>query len=241
MTPLSVIITRAHPGAEDTAKAVAALGFKSVLSPMLTLQRDTGIKLPAPERLAGLVFTSANGVRFYADAEQSRALPAWCVGPATAEAARLNGFESVHESAGDSVALAHFIAANTKPEARPLLHVANAAATGELKQTLDTLGFKTEFAPLYHALPVTSLPDETVDALAPGKRAILLIHSRKGADAFMAAAKDVSLTSVCAAVISARAAAPLKAADMDKVEISEAPNEDGLIAALKHLAATLSA
>lgn len=241
MSAVPVIITRAQPGTDQTASAVAELGLMPVLSPMLDLQRDPDVPLPDPTSVSGLVFTSANGVRFYAEAEPARDLPVWCVGPATATEAKQAGFGTVHESAGDSIALARFIAARSSPSDRPLLHVANSAATGDLARTLGNLGYTSMFAPLYRAVPATSLTDEVLECLAGPGPAILLIHSRKGAEAFIAAAKNQKRHHLHVVAISERAAAPLNSADMQTISIALAPNEDALLAALKHLAATLSA
>ena len=132
MSGLPVIITRAEPGAGQTAQRVAALGLVPLVSPALSLQAEREVSLPAPETVAGLVFTSANGVRFYSEREPRRDLTAWCVGPSTAQAAREAGFTDVRESAGNARDLAAFIAASATPQDAPLLHVANAAASGVL-------------------------------------------------------------------------------------------------------------
>ncbi|MDJ0922447.1 MAG: uroporphyrinogen-III synthase [Henriciella sp.] len=240
MNAVPVIITRAEPGASQTAQAVEALGFQPILSPMLELRRDADVSLPQTSDVSGLIFTSANGVRFYAEMEPSRDLPAWCVGPATAAEARLAGFRTVHESAGNSVDLANFIAAHAPSSDLPLLHVANAAATGELARSLDALGYRSIFAPLYRAIPAPSLSDGALACFASQHPAILLVHSGKGADAVMAATQGCVPQHIHSVAISERAAAPLKRAGLLTISVADAPNEEALMLALRHAAATLS-
>lgn len=110
-----VIVTRAEPGAAETMARLAEAGYRAIAAPMLTLA-PLDVTLPDLSGVAHLVFTSANGVRFFASASGKRVAMAWCVGPSTAEAARAAGFAQVHEGRGDAVALAEDILAVLPPE-----------------------------------------------------------------------------------------------------------------------------
>lgn len=240
-SPFPIIVTRAEPGAAATVAQLEHLGLTVLLAPMLNLELLPQTHLPNAESLAGLVFTSANGVRTYADRRQDRSLTAWCVGPATAEAARLAGFSEIRESAGNAVDLAHYVAKHTAPLDRPLLHVANEAATGTLKQTLTTLGFDVLFAPLYVMRPVNALTASVQNVLADSKPAIVLVHSAKGAAAFAKLIDSATLKHWHLVAISEPAGAPLAMLAPDTTHIADAPNEDGLMRALDIALATLSA
>lgn len=238
---IPVIITRAEPGASETAARVEALGAEPVLAPVLRLQSDPDVPLPDLKTLSGLVFTSANGVRVFAERETDRTLTAWCVGPATATAAREADFTDVRESAGNAVDLAEFIGANSYPSEQPLLHVANAAAKGDLKAELERLGFAVQFAPLYHMQSADALPEAALQLIAQDAPAIVLIHSAKGAERCAALCKELSTHQVTAVAISAPASAPLASLRLAGLRIADAPNEDSLLSALEAVIATLSA
>ncbi|MEL6413559.1 MAG: uroporphyrinogen-III synthase [Pseudomonadota bacterium] len=238
---IPIIVTRAEPGATETVERLNAHGLSAVLAPMLSLVELPETQMPDPSALSGLVFTSANGVRTYAARRSDRHLPAWCVGPATSQAARDEGFKTVHESAGNAVDLAHFIAARTPPPENPLLHVANAAAAGSLKETLGSLGYRSIFAPLYEMRPADALPSEVASLLNQNASVITLLHSEKGASAFAALAKTYALTNCIGVAISERASGPLERLNLRAIYTAEAPNEDGLFAALEIALATLSA
>lgn len=238
---IPVLITRAEPGASETAQRVEALGLSAIVSPVLSMQARGDTSLPAPSALSGLIFTSANGVRAYSQRSGARSLPAWCVGPATASAARAAGFVDVQESAGNAADLAQFIADNNAPTPAPLLHVANAAAKGDLKRHLETLGFAVDFAPLYEMSPAEGLLPDADQMLAQPGAGILLIHSAMGAERFSQLVAGRSVDQLVAAVISAPAAKPLNALNLKAIHIAEAPNEAALIDALQSAIATLSA
>lgn len=238
---LPVIITRAEPGTHETAARLIAIEQTPIPAPVLCIQPNASVEIPANTGLSGLVFTSANGVRCYIARSNNLNIPAWCVGPATAKAARDAGFETVHESAGNAVDLAHHIARHSKPADKPLLHVANDAAKGDLKRQLEQFGFKVQFCPLYRMRQADGLPDAAIEALVGDKPALVLIHSAKGAEAFVSLVKDLALKQLVGVAISEQAAQPLAAIRLSAVQIANAPNEDGLFDAINTAIATLSA
>ncbi len=243
--PISVLITRAEPGASETAHRVETLGLRALKSPVLAIQSRPDEVIPDLQSLSGLVFTSANGVRAFEDRSDDRSLAAWCVGPATSKAARDAGFETVRESAGNAVDLAEYIERNSAtsraPSSAPLLHVANHAAKGDLKRTLEAYGFRVEFAPLYEMRVAPSLSSEATQALAARDRIIVLIHSAKGAEAFVQLYAEKPVSGLTIVAISETAAQPLSALSPETVHLASAPNEDGLFDALASVIATLSA
>ncbi|NQY12315.1 MAG: uroporphyrinogen-III synthase [Henriciella sp.] len=237
---IPIIVTRAEPGAAETVARLSARGLEAVTAPMLSLHELTGTDLPAASDLSGLIFTSANGVRTYAKRASERALPAWCVGPATATAARAAGFTDIRESAGNAKDLADFIGGHADPGDDPLLHVANAAAAGQLQQDLTNRGYRVAFAPLYEMRPAQNLPGAVARLTNIETPAILLLHSAKGAAATAALIGTPPDTWTMVA-ISEQAIAPIAAPQSDRVFLADMPNEDGLMAALDAAIATLSA
>jgi len=227
-----VLVTRTAPGCEDTAARLETEGYQPIVSPALEIAA-LPTSLPDLIGTAGLIFTSANGVRAFALRSDRRDLPAWCVGPATTEAANEEGFTGVHNADGDAQDLADFIAANADPAAGTLLHVANDAAAGNLVRSLRGRGFDAIFAPLYTTRPADRFSDQARTALETGKVAAVLIHSAKGARGFAGLAIGLDLTDICCVAISARAAAPADALKWREISVAGAPNEDALINALR--------
>jgi uroporphyrinogen-III synthase len=238
---IPIIVTRAEPGALETVQRLRIDGRTVIASPVLQLVERPDTPLPPPDGLAGLIFTSANGVRTYAARQSDRELTAWCVGPATAMAARQAGFSRVRESAGNAKDLAHFIARHETPATAPLLHVANAAAAGQLKRRLTDLGFRVAFAPLYEMRPATALSMDVTTALQRTSSGIILIHSAKGAAAFAQLVNGMTLEGWHAVAISQPASAPLSALGLADIHIATSQDEQGLFDTLDSLLATLSA
>lgn len=232
---LPVIVTRAEPGATETMERLKAMGFAAIASPMLALA-PLDAAVPDLSSVAHLVFTSANGVRFFAGASPLRTAVAWCVGPSTAAAAREAGFADVREGKGDAADLAADMTAALPSGTEGILHVANEAAAGELVARLKAAGYGADFLALYETRPADDLSPEAEAALAAGP-ACVLIHSAKAAAAFAWAAGALDRAIVIA--ISDAAARPLAGREIAALHVAAAPNEDALLDALAGAAGSL--
>ncbi|MEL8055411.1 MAG: uroporphyrinogen-III synthase [Pseudomonadota bacterium] len=240
-TRIPILVTRADPGADETVSRLGDEGFSAIKTPVMHVVPDNTVTLPDLSDVSGLVFTSANGVRAFVDRSDERAKMAWCVGPATATAARDAGFFSVQESAGDARDLAAFIAERITPDKKPLLHIANAAAKGDLRAALEHAGHKVVFCPLYRMQRAESLDHDVINILNAKGPTIVLVHSEKGAESFVELLENLPTDHLTSVAISERAAAPLRKAGLDTPHVADAPNEDGLFIALNRAVAILSA
>ena len=130
-----VWITRARPAAEATAARVTALGFESLVDPLLAVEAlDADIDLAQAKALA---FTSGNGVEAFARLSDERALPVFAVGRATAQAAKAAGFISVASADGDVEALCR----SAKVKKELLAQLTATAKAGGLKVRRGAVGW----------------------------------------------------------------------------------------------------
>src|SRR5512144_512577 len=151
-------ITRAQPGADATAERVRALGHEAVVAPLLAVRvlPDVDVDLTG---VAALAFTSANGVRAFADVSGERGLKVFAVGAATAQAARAAGFKLVLSADGDVEALAEGIAQRRGELRGAVLHPGAAELAGDLVGALETHGLQARSLVLYETFPVKLEPE----------------------------------------------------------------------------------
>jgi len=172
-------ITRAQPGADVTAERVRAMGHDAVVAPLLEVRL-----LPeATVDLSGVValaFTSANGVRAFADKSGERALKVFAVGAATALAARKAGFKSVLSADGDVLALAEGIAARRNELRGVVLHPGAFDLAGDLVGALEKHRVEARRLTLYETVPIE--PDDAAAEVLCRSDAVLL-HSARAAEA----------------------------------------------------------
>jgi len=182
----------------------------------------------------GVLFTSANGVRAYAVATDTRALPVFAVGDRTADAARASGFELVHSAKGDMNSLAALVRAKTTPGAGALVHPAGSAVAGDLAKTLGTDGYKVRRVVLYEAQAATSLSVEASAALRAGVVDMILFYSPRTAATFVRLASGFE--SNCAAVdtlcLSRAVAKAAQTLIWRNVIVAQTPTQADLLAAL---------
>ena len=99
--PPAVLVLRPAPGNAETVARLAAIGVAAVAIPLFRVEPQPWA-VPDPDAFDALLLTSANAVRHAGPGLAAlRHLPTWCVGPATAAAARSAGLCVVHSSGGD--------------------------------------------------------------------------------------------------------------------------------------------
>lgn len=209
-------MTRARPGAGETAQRLASLGYRPVVAPLLAIRP---LSQPAPD-LAGvsaLVFTSRNGLdAFAALTPEGRTLPVFAVGRATAQAATATGFSRVRSADGDLNDLANLLA--SAPEAQGVLLAPGATEpAGDLSALVpDTVIVRRLI--VYEAIGT--------GAEAPASIRATLLHSPRAGRALAGAAGGVVVA------ISEAAAAPLRGRRDVEIHVAARPDEEALLAAL---------
>lgn len=161
------------------------MGHDAIVAPLLEVQvlPDVTVDLGG---VAALAFTSANGVRAFAEKSGERGLKVFAVGAATAMAARKAGFKSVLSADGDVMALANGIAARRKELPGVILHPGALDLAGDLCGALEGLQMQARRLTLYETLPAEITPE--MGALAVRCESVLL-HSERAAQVLAAVLK----------------------------------------------------
>lgn len=165
-----LLVTRPQAQAERFAADFAArFGRQTqvVISPLVRVRH-----LPLavrPDRYAGLLFTSENGVAAFAAQVADRHWPVWCVGARTTARARAAGFTATSAD-GDAAALLALLRQTAPPE--PLLHLCGEHTVGDLANALNSAGIETFSAPIYAQDALALSPDAR--ALLQGRKPVLV-------------------------------------------------------------------
>jgi uroporphyrinogen-III synthase len=231
---MKVWITRAAPGASETAKRLIELGHEPLVAPLLTVRRLLDAN-PDLTGIGALAFTSANGVRAFADVSDHRTLPVFAVGEATAAAARQAGFADVHAGPSDVAALATAIAGRRGTLQGAVLHASAAEPAGDLAGALQAAGVAVRSIALYQTVAADPPGPALRDQLS-GAQAILL-HSPKAARALasLAATASLDLSRAHLVALSPACLAPLANLPTASRQSATAPNEADLLALLETL------
>jgi uroporphyrinogen-III synthase len=224
-----VWITRTEPGASKTAQAVAALGYEPVVAPVLEVRRLKPVF--DPHGFDALIFTSRNALDAFCALCPRRDLAVWCVGEATADAARQRGFQRIISADNDACALAELIVRDADPGAR-LFHPTAQAPAFAMAETLRAKGLTVSEAAVYATVPVTP------DLPQPQGLTHALIHSPRAAapaieTLMTGAASDLIFIAISPAAAKALdqalAAAPQTRKLARQIRISAFPDEASML------------
>ncbi|HYB55206.1 MAG TPA: uroporphyrinogen-III synthase [Alphaproteobacteria bacterium] len=194
---MRVLITRPLEEAQALAALLAERGIASLIDPLLEIRPLPSAELSL-EGVQAIVFTSANGVRAFAERESRRTLPVFAVGARTAEVARAAGFAETESADGALADLARLVRARLDPRRGALLHGAGAVVKGELAELLSADGFTIRRVVLYEAVPPTALQQATRAALAAGELEAVLFFSPRTAATFVSLVIAAGLAGACA-------------------------------------------
>lgn len=228
---MRILVTRPEDDAAPLAQLLRARGHDVLLEPLLRIRfRDVPLSL---ENVQAVLFTSANGVRAAARATPERNLAAWCVGDASARAAREAGFQSVSSASGDVHALAALVRRLGDPAKGPLVHVAGSTVAGDLAGTLTAAGFDVRRTVLYDSEPATALSEATLDALRAGRIDAVALFSPRTARTFAKLARHAGvepmLTEVDMLCLSRPVADALGTLPHRHERVAAEPTQDALI------------
>jgi uroporphyrinogen-III synthase len=225
----AILITRPEPGAAESARAVAALGWDAVLAPALTL---TALPFKASGNCQAIIITSRAAAR----ALPLVALPVIAVGEATAAEARARGFADVRAAAGDAQALAALIGATLKPEAGTLCLAVGKGYALDLAAALRAKGFRVLRRVVYAARPNAELPQQARQAIREGRVHAALFTSPRSAREAMRLLSNVGLQkaapNIIAIALSPRIATALAALPWQAIRTASRPDHTALLACL---------
>ncbi len=201
-------------------------------------KHDTGAELRAAlDGVTALLFTSANGVRAFADADPRRNFTVYAVGPASALAAQAAGFARVEAAGGDVDLLAQLVRARHSRAAGALLHAAGSARAGDLQAMLQQDGYDVRRTVLYDADTAIRLPPAVADRFAAKGYDGVLFFSPRTAATFVSLVQAAGIaggaavaTAYCLSDNVAREAAALPWAAM---KVAQSPGEADLVALLQ--------
>lgn len=177
---LAVWVTRAQPGADQTAARLLALGRHPLVAPVLDVRPVPRLSLDL-RGVGALAFTSANGVRAFAALSPRRELVVFAVGEATAAAAKAAGFDRIQAQSGDVAALAAHIVMARDRFAGALLHPCAQAPAGDLVGDLVRAGLAARAVAVYETAQCEVLPDCVAAALDQRGLGAVLVHSPRAA------------------------------------------------------------
>ncbi len=233
---MRIVVTRPLLSSRRTAEKLRERGHEPVLLPLAAPLHDA---LAAEKALAqpysALAVTSAEAIRAL-QCPQHRDALLFCVGRATAGAARTAGFSRIVTAEGTGGDLARRILAHFEdsgmPE-HPLLYLAGYPRSPDLERALQAAGLPFRVAECYRMLPVEHDSAELHALLVENPADAVLLYSRENARRFVSLPVFretlAALSATRILCLSRNIAETLPQPLMDRAEIAASPDEDALL------------
>lgn len=232
-----VLLTRPREESERLAARLRPMGYVCYLAPMLEV---AWIESPSPclDGVRAVMATSAHAFGRLSVLEPLKALPCYCVGSVTAQAARLAGFQQVCDARGDGAALGDLMARSGEvPSGSAILHLAGRDAHPAPRMALAARGISVKTWVVYEAHAAQEMPESALSAFRDPSLSAALFFSARTALTFVSLAARYGLESECARVaaigISHAAVEPLETWRWRSLAWSDTPTEDGIVARLR--------
>jgi len=229
---MRLLVTRPAEDAAPLAARLRELGIEPVIAPLFTVEQVAGAAVDL-SGVQAILFTSANGVRAFAQASKAREHPIFAVGATTAEAARGAGFAHVESAGGDVEDLARLVTARLDAGAGALYQASGRDVAGDLKGALESAGFTLRREVLYRAETVSQLPLEAAEAMSVRTLGGVLLFSPRTGAAFvrlaLAAGHEAALAGMYAYCLSPAVASEIGNVRWRDVRVAPKPDLQSLL------------
>jgi len=141
----------------------------------------------------GIIFTSANAVKFLDIKNIDKKIACFCVGSATEKKARNGGFHNVFAADGNVNNLKELILLNFNSSEGKLLYISGEVTSSNLDQDLISNGYTVERVINYRANPIEKYDEDFIKKLKLKMPEITYIYSQNSAINFLKIIKNYQL------------------------------------------------
>ena len=188
---MNIIFTRPLIDTEDLMMNFFSSGHKVIHMPTLSIA-SANMKPINTNDYDGLIFTSANAVRFLKLKNSEKNTKCFCVGNLTERSLRLKGFNNTIAASGTVNALKNIII-NSEQNIKKLAYLCGDVISYELDKELVQEGFKVNKIINYTSTKITNLNNASLNLIKKYPANIALIYSKRSAESFDEIVKKYSL------------------------------------------------
>ena len=179
---MNIIFTRPLIESEDLMMNFFSSGYKVIHMPTLSIN-SANMDPINTKNYEGLIFTSANAVRFLKIKNHDKSIKCFCVGNLTERSLRLKGFNNTVAASGTVNALKNIII-NSEKKIKNFAYLCGDVISYELDKELIQNGFKITKIINYTSSKILHLNKESKDLIERYPANIALIYSKRSAESF---------------------------------------------------------
>ena len=189
---MHILLTRPLEDCHEMILKFQSLGHEVSHLPLINIE---GLKYEPLNysEFRGIIFTSANAVKFLDIKNIDKKTACFCVGNATEKKARNNGFQNVFAADGNVGNLKELILQNFNSSEGKLLYISGEVISSNLDQELISNSYVIERVINYRANPIEKYDEDFIDRLKLKMPEITYIYSQNSAINFLKVIKNYKL------------------------------------------------
>jgi len=181
---MHILLTRLLDDCSDTILKFKSLGHQVSHLPLLTIDKLDYEKIVFSE-YKGLIFTSANAVKFLEYKQIDKQILCFCVGSATEKKARSVGFQNIIAAEGNVENLKELVLQNFDQKDGKLIYVSGEIISVDLDQQLIKEGYNIDRVINYRTNHNQKFDEKFIMELKLNMPDIVYIYSQNSAQSFL--------------------------------------------------------
>ncbi len=181
---MHILLTRPLEDCSEMILKFQSLGHQVSHLPLLTIEKMNYYKVNFSD-YGGIIFTSANAVKFLDLNKIDKNIMCFCVGGITEKKARSVGFQNTIAAEGNVLNLKELILQNYSYKDQPLLYVSGETISLNLDQQLSNEGFSIKRIVNYRTSHNKVFDNNFINKLKANMPDIVYIYSQNSASSFL--------------------------------------------------------
>jgi len=181
---MHILLTRSLEDCSEMILKFKSLGHQVSHLPLLTIEKMNYEEINFSD-FGGIIFTSANAVKFLDLNKLDKKIMCFCVGDKTEKKARSRGFRNTIAAEGNVSNLKELILQNYDFKNRPLLYVSGEIISIDLDQQLLNEGFNVKRIINYRVNHNEKFDDNFIKELKLNMPDIVYVYSQNSASSFL--------------------------------------------------------
>jgi len=181
---MHILLTRLLDDCSDTILKFKSLGHQVSHLPLLTIDK-LNYETIVFSKYKGIIFTSANAVKFLEHKQIDKQILCFCVGSATEKKARSVGFQNVIAAEGNVENLKELVLQNFDQKDGKLIYVSGEIISVDLDQQLTKQGYNIDRVINYRTNHNQKFDEKFIMELKLNMPDIVYIYSQNSAQSFL--------------------------------------------------------
>ncbi len=181
---MHILLTRPLEDCSEMILKFKSLGHQVSHLPLLIVEKVNYDLVNFPS-FGGIIFTSANAIKFLDLKNIDKKILCFCVGEATEKTARNNGFQNVIAAEGNVENLKELILQNFDKKYGSLIYISGETVSTDLDQQLSKVGYNVKRIVNYRTSHNKNFNEEFVKELKQKMPDIVYVYSQNSAASFL--------------------------------------------------------